>query len=198
MSLATAFFKYLESFVKSEIDIPEEELEELRMTSRLEPEEICRLRRAFFTYTHGEQRMSRDMFMDIPCVRINPLRERVALCFGFEKGVASLDFPSFLTGVALFNSHGRKDEKLRLAFRLQDFDDDGKLSKDDLRQYLETITGQPNLVVAGWNDIKILEMVDNTMKEVALTDEKKEKIEIQDFIRVMHATDFHTKLQLIF
>lgn len=190
-----AFWKYLRSFVSKELDIPEEELEELRMLSTLEPEEICRLKRAFFVYTQGADRMTKAMFMDIPTIRINPLRDRVAMCFGYEKGVTSLDFPGFLNGVSLFNSHGKKEDKLKLAFRLQDFDDDGKLGREDLKMYLEIITGQPNVKIAGWNDFEIENTIKQTFLEVC-GDAKSEKIEIGDFIRCMHATDFHTKLQL--
>jgi len=179
-----------------EYDIPEEELEELRMTSTLEPEEICRLKRAFFVYTDGDDKMTKAMFMDIPCIRVNPLKDRMALCFGFEKGVQSLGFPGFLLGVSHFNSHGRKEDKLKLAFRLQDFDDDNKLTKPDMVRYLETITGQnSNSKVAGWDDKAIVDVVDNVFQELA-SDDKKEVIELQDFIRGMHSSDFHTKLQL--
>jgi len=194
-SLGTVLLDYMQSLFKSEIDIPEEELEELRMTSTLEPEEICRLRRVFYERTGGIERMNLATFKDIPCVSINPLKERVAMCFGFEAGVTSLDFPGFLTGVARFNSHGRKDEKLKLAFRLQDFDDDEKLSKEDLKQYLK-------LVTSDWADDKITDMVELTFREVkgqqpaANSQGEEQYIELSEFIRCMHATDFHTKLVL--
>jgi Ca2+-binding EF-hand superfamily protein len=195
MSLGTAAWNWLKSFVTVEYDIPEEELEELRMTSTLEPEEICRLKRDYYKYTQGEERMSRDMFMDIPTVRINPLKHRIALCFGYEKGVSSLDFPAFLNGVAMFNSHGRKEEKLKLAFRIQYFDEDGKLSRDDLKKYLETVTGQPNLKIQGWSETAMEDIINITLHEVC-ADDKKGYIDLHEFIRAMHTTDFYTKLQL--
>lgn len=188
-------WKYFKSFVKVVYDIPEEELEELRMTSALEPDEICRLKRSFFEYTSGQELMTRDMFMDIYCIRVNPLKERISICFGFENGVSSLDFPKFLNGVALFNSHGKKEEKLKLAFRLQDFNDDGVLTREDMVRYLETITGQPGTKVAGWEGTKIADVVDRVFSETA-SDDKKQEINIQDFTRCLTSTDFHTKLQL--
>jgi len=38
---------------------------------------------------------------------------------------SSVDFPTFLKGVAVFNTPGRVEEKLRVAFRMHDFDGDG-------------------------------------------------------------------------
>ena len=38
-----------------------------------------------------------------------------------------INFRDFLLGLSLFNSPGNSDLKIRLAFRLQDFDDDGEL-----------------------------------------------------------------------
>lgn len=178
-------------------DIPEEELEELRMTSTLEPEEICRLKKAFAVYTNGSDKMTKDMFMDIPCVRINPLRERVATVFGYAAPSTTLDFLTFLVGVALFNSHGKREDKLKLAFRLQDFDDDGIITKPDLILYLETVTGQPTTTVPGWDGPAIVDVVDQVFGEIA-SDDKRAEITILDFMRCMQSTDFHTKLQMLF
>ena len=176
-------------------DIPEEELEELRMMSTLDPDEICRLKKVFFVNTNGGDRMTKDMFLDILCVKINPLRERVAISFGYATPSTTLDFPAFLMGVALFNAHGRREEKLKLAYRLQDMDDDGVLTKPDMVLYLETITGQPNTTVTGWNGLSIQDVVDQVFNEISLDGKE---ITIMDYTRCLHSTDFHTKLQMLF
>ena len=41
----------------------------------------------------------------------------------------TIDFRGFLLGISAFNSSGRIEDKLQLAFRLQDFDDDGVISR---------------------------------------------------------------------
>lgn len=176
-------------------DIPEEELEELRMMSTLDPDEICRLKKVFFVNTNGGDRMTKDMFLDILCVKINPLRDRVAISFGYATPSTTLDFPAFLMGVALFNAHGRREEKLKLAYRLQDMDDDGVLTKPDMVLYLETITGQPNTTVTGWNGLSIQDVVDQVFNEISLDGKE---ITIMDYTRCLHSTDFHTKLQMLF
>lgn len=125
---------------KIEHDISDEKMEEYKMISGFKSKEIARIRQEFLRITGGAERLPRDVFMKIQCIEINPLRERICVCFGYNK-TDSLDFQMFLTGMAAFNSPGLKQQKLRIAFRLQDFDDDGVLSKDDMTQYMECITG---------------------------------------------------------
>lgn len=191
------------------VDLPEESLEELRMTSRMEVNDIVRLRLEFLRRTKGDDWMTRDIFLKIPCIDANPLSDRICLLFGFKDvgttkiaeenkqtdyryeanactdvgsiidsrnqtgGLDSttfseeskmdqmklsesefnnqsestnteancgpsksrcnnsngIDFRGFLLGISAFNSTGRIEDKLQLAFRLQDFDDDGILSR---------------------------------------------------------------------
>ena len=212
-------------------DIPEEELEELRMCSTFEVKEICRLHNEFLRLTKRTEWLTKDAFLKIPCIEANPLRDRICLCFGYseeapvtdlpedleenrndhegesstrnrnvdsndvnnefsnqrnppippeaefndeksrevedcgsltigsetktgpEMGASAdtgasnktsvtsgkneenedeglkLNFRRFLIGVSLFNSYGRLEEKLKLAFRLQDFDNDDIISR---------------------------------------------------------------------
>ena len=51
-----------------------------------------------------------------------------------------IDFQTFLVGLSHFNSPGRKDEKMKTAFRLHDFDDDGVISMEDLKKYVRAVT----------------------------------------------------------
>ncbi len=75
-------FQWLRSFFVTEYSIPEEELEEYRMLSGLEPGEICRLNAYFEEAVGGKgNTMTRDMVLSVPFVASNPLKERLALCF---------------------------------------------------------------------------------------------------------------------
>lgn len=58
---------------------------------------------------------------------------------GFLEG-DEMDFEHFLVGLSHFNSPGRKDEKMKTAFRLHDNDDDGVISFDDMKAYVKAIT----------------------------------------------------------
>ena len=192
-----------------DIDLPEEEVEELRMSSTFERKEIGRLHLEFRRMANGGDYLSKESFLKIPCIAANPLRDRICMCFGYapdpdpddevededenednekveiydenetlkekekktlfelsipmnseaptrtnsevngngnqntvvessvnqsagggvEQEGMKLNFRSFLLGISYFNSYGRIEEKLKLAFRIQDFDNDGVISR---------------------------------------------------------------------
>jgi len=131
----TGWLQWFQSFFVTLFDIPDEELEEYRMLSGLDPLEICRLR-AYFEDEVGDDKgvMTKEHFLSIPFIADNPLKDRLALCFGYDDDTPEMDFVQWIQGVALFNSHGKREEKLRIAFKMQDIDADGMISKDDLTQ----------------------------------------------------------------
>ncbi len=174
---------------KLNTDITEERMEEYRMLSGFKIKEICRIRRLFLKLTGGLEIMTEDVFMKIDCIAMNPLQDRICFCFGFEKEKTELDFEGFLVGVALFNSPGNREQKLRLAFRIQDFDNDGTISKADLTSYIERITAK-SLTLAEIEDV-----VAEVFRESA-SDAKQELINFSDFQRVVAPLDFQAKLQL--
>ena len=187
-------WKWITSIFVAEYSIPEEQLEEYRMLSGLEPEYICRLREYFADETGSEDSvMTREMFMEIPFVELNPLRDRLALCFGYDPDleVTEMDFEMFLQGVAMFNSHGKREEKLKIAFKMQDFDGDGQISKSDLMLYLERVTEDKV------EEVDKIDIIDEVFRESS-SDNKGQFLSFQDFSRVMAPTDFHIKLVLPF
>lgn len=179
--------------MKKTYPIPNEELEELRMISNLEPDEICRLKDVFVQLVGSETgTLRKDDFLNIDFIQNNPLKDRLALCFGFDHGVIDLDFPQFLRGTSRFNAPLSKDEKLRLAFRIQDFDNDGVLGREDVKEYLRRVSMSATLGEEELEDIakEIFNEIVPNPKAVSIT--------FQDFARCMAPTDFHTKLILPF
>jgi Ca2+-binding EF-hand superfamily protein len=176
-------------------DIPAEELEELRMMSNLEVNEIKRLKKYYVEELTGgkdDARLGKDQFLDIPCVANNPLKERLVVCFGFSaRNNHSLDFPSFLLALSKFNAVRKKEEKLRLAFQIQDFDDDNQLSRDDVKKYLQCVTDNNGIL----SDEQLEDTVTEIFRETS-SSIKQTEITFADFCRVMAPTDFHTKLYL--
>ena len=182
-------------FAKKKYSIPEEELEELKMLTSLESDEICRLKDKFVDLVGSENedaRFRKDDFLDQDFVDSTPLKDRLALCFGFEHGIIDMDFRQFIRGVSRFNAPLSKEEKLKLAFRLQDFDNDGMLGRADVKEYLRRVTTSSILPEAELDDI-----VTEVFKEV-LPNPTNPAITFQDFARCMAPTDFHTKLILPF
>ena len=180
-------------FVKRGYSIPDEELEELRMLTSLDPDEICRLKEKFEELVGSEGgTFHKDEFLDLDFVDCNPLKDRLAICFGFEHGIIDMDFRQFIRGVSRFNAPLSKEEKLKLAFRLQDFDNDGVLNRTDVKEYLRRVTTSSSLQESELDDI-----VSEVFNEV-LPNPTNPAITFQDFARCMAPTDFHTKLILPF
>lgn len=212
-------------------ELLEERLEELRMLSGLKIKEIHRLRAVFLKLAlegnstrsvdllnkEVDIKLRKDIFLSIPCVSLNPLSERIAKCFGFEEDVESLDFQTFLCGIAAFNSPGHKEQKLHLLFRIQDMDDDGVLSKSDLSKYINLVTGDnleedeiKEIINEVFNEIgsakentnKNIDKVDDENNDDELEQEEtsdKEKdsvITFADYRRVVATLDFQAKLFL--
>ena len=161
------------------------------MTSGFKMKEIARLRKSFLEATSFNEEMDKETFMKIPCIAVNPLRERIAFCFGYDDTQLTLDFAGFLEGVSAFNSIGRVNQKIKLAFKIQDFDGDKRISRLDLQQYIEMITDK------SLAEEDVLTLVSNVMKE-ASSDQNLQFISPHDFQRVIVKTDFQAKLQLPF
>jgi hypothetical protein len=49
--------------------------------------------------------MNKELFLNIPCIAINPLKDRLRVIFGYETR-EFLDFRNFLCGISSFNSPG--------------------------------------------------------------------------------------------
>lgn len=176
-------------FRKNASDISEEKMEEYRMLSSFKPLEIIRLRKVFKEITKGSEEMSVQMFQSIECIKNNPLKERICFCFGFDEEKTSIDFQGFLVGMALFNSPGHREQKLRTAFKIQDFDGDGIINKSDMIKYIKLISG------GTLTDSEIDEVAIQVLKETS-SDVLQENINFTDFQRVVAPLDFQAKLLL--
>lgn len=171
--------------------IADEELEEYRMVSGLDQDEILRLYGIFrFKVGTGDTVMFKDTFLSLDCMVNNPLKEQVCRVFGFGES-DTIDFKTFLCGVAEFNSPSPalREQKLKVAFKLQDMDGDGVISKSDMITYLKATT------YGGLQEVEIQEIVQNVFRECC-SDSKQEVITFNDFQRVIAPTDFHIKLNL--
>ena len=185
MESINAFFSYIYS-IFSEPDI-DEETEELRMITNLEVKEILRLREYFQSLSANSGFLAADDFLSMDSIKNNPLKERIAYCFGYNENVKMLDFKSFIVGFSLFNSVSR-EELARTAFMLHDFDNDGFISKEDLRKYVVAITSKD---IA---DDDIDEIVDNVFNEL----HNPKLISFAEFQHIITFSDFHAKLRIPF
>lgn len=134
--------------------------------------------------------MSKEDFMKIECISRNPLRERIVLCFDIKDNEI-INFERFLIGLSYFNSPGERELKMKTAFRLHDFDDNGSISIDDLICYIRAIT------FATLDEDEVKEIANNVFLE--FSPESVEKgISYLEFQQVVSLMDFQSKLSLPF
>lgn len=132
-------------------------------------------------------------------IALNPFNDRICQCFNLNNDDSKIDFKQFLIGLALFNSPGRREAKLKLAFTIQDFDNDGVINKEDLCMYLRRSTIRPtdedNVDNKSFNDEVIQDIVKEVLRESS-SDPKQEQLSFADFQRIVAPLDFQAKLVL--
>lgn len=200
--------------------ISEEEMEEYRMLSNFSVSEVRRIFKVFFEATAGAELMHLNQFLRLDGIRLNPLKHRIARCFGFEDAMLTsfrteesgddeadeaaeveagnsataehgkgISFADFLVALSVFNGAGRRGQKLRMAFLIQDFDDDGIVSRTDLLDYFKcTVEGDLQL-----DEMEFL--VDEIIAEASSLPQLT-GLTFSDFQRVVGPTDFETRLRL--
>jgi Ca2+-binding EF-hand superfamily protein len=178
-----------------------EKVEYLRLMTEFPPEEIVRLQQHYQKITNDAATMTLEQFVAIEAIERNPLKWRIADVFGFEAAGGALTCDAFICGLAQFNSPGKRDEKLRLMFRLHDIDGDGALSPEDIVGYLTLISSNGQVDGqdgdGGGDQQKqldvIVEAVANLFDEFDRSARRK-GLSMSDFNLVVGPTDFHTKL----
>lgn len=170
-------------------EINEEKMEEYRMISGFKAKEIIRLYRLFHEITESQPTLSKEKFLGLTFLQHNPLKLRIALCFGYDEEKTALSFEEFLIGVSLFNSPGQREQKLKTAFKIQDFDGDGVINISDLKEYLKLITSSAM-------DEEELQMLAQQVLSESSSDLNQEGISFADFQKVVAPSDFQAKLLL--
>ncbi len=182
--------KLFRQFYEISTSIPEETMEKYKTTTGLKPKEIVRLQSVFKKAAEDKDILSLDNFLNMDGIVHNPLKDRIGMCFGYDDENAGLDFEAFLIGVALFNSPGKREAKLRTAFKIQDFDNDGLINKQDLITYIRRITGPTTL------EEKDVEQIAASILSESSSDVNHEHLTFNDFRKVVVALDFQAKLIL--
>ena len=160
--------------------------------------EIFRLKKVFYKLCSATGYLSKEQFLQIECIDRNPLKERIYSCIidpykqrkHFPDDDVELDLKMFLVGLSQFNNQGHRDQKLKIAFRLHDFDDDDFISKKDLELYITAITRSTELSTE-----EVAEVVNNVFLEFP-QECQSSGIPFLEFQKVVGVTDFQAKLQI--
>merc|ERR1711993_233991 len=200
-----------------------------RSTSRLEEEnlqmieeetgftsnQIERLWRRFTSLDKQQKGyLTREDFLRIPELAINPLGDRIVHAFfrdSSEKDEEAggkfnganekeiVNFPDFVRVLAHFrpikknaekNKMNSRTEKLRFAFRMYDLDGDDKISKEELLAVLTMMVG------ANISEDQLVSIAERTIMEA--DDDKDNLISFDEFCKVLERTDVEQKMSIRF
>lgn len=89
----------------------------------------------------------------------------------------------------MFNAPGRREQKLKTAFKLQDFDNDGIITLPDLVKYLRLVTSEMLTE-------EEIELIAKQVISESSSDLNQQGLSFSDFQRVLAPLDFQTKLLL--
>jgi len=150
----------------------------------------------------GKGYLTREDFLRIPELAINPLGDRIVHAFFYESKSGEedkVDFKDFVRVLAHFrpikknvekNKLNTRMEKLHFAFRMYDLDGDDRISKEELLAVLTMMVGQ-NICPE-----QLLSIAERTIIE-ADTD-KDNMISFEEFAKVLERTDVEQKMSIRF
>ena len=173
------------------IEAEAELFEEIRMISQFEIKEIKRLKTIFYNITNDNNDMTLTEFFTIQCIFISPFREKIAKIFGFTHQKLYINVKEFICGISLFNSiiPSNRINKMRVAFQLQDIDNDGVITLTDLIIYLNLVSNNK------LETYERKEISQHILNEIS-SDNNKKFITFTDYQRFLTTTDFQMKLHL--
>ena len=121
----------------------------------------------------GSGTLEKEEFLTLPQISANPLSHRLLAVFDND-GSGDVDFKEFITGLSIFSAKGKKEEKLRFAFKVYDIDRDGYISAGELFLVLKMMVGN-NL-----KDLQLQQIVDKTIMEADTNGDGK--INFEEFL----------------
>ncbi|NXN85890.1 CIB1 protein, partial [Bombycilla garrulus] len=130
--------------------IPRDLLDEYQELTFLSKQEILLAYKRFSELLPKEERenafsarVPKSQILTLPELRANPFQHRICRVFSTsESEDDSMSFEDFLDMLSVFSDSATSDIKSHYAFRIFDFDEDGTLSRRDLEQLVNCLTGQ--------------------------------------------------------
>lgn len=190
--------------LKSSTLLQEEDIEELQNETGFSPNQIRRLYCRFSSLDKATKgTLSREDFICIPELAINPIGERIIDAFFMnedsqERGEETCNFRQFVRTLAHFrpfdpakeNPLNTREKKLRFAFKIYDLDNDGKISKEDLMQVLHMMVGM-NI-----SDEQLGGIADRAISDADV--DKDGVISFEELKRVLENVDMNSKMSIRF
>lgn len=184
---------------KSSLLLREEEIKQVEEDTGFTPKQIERLYSRFTSLDRNDSgTLSREDFLRIPELAINPLCERIVHSFFANSNDDRVNFRQFTKVLATFRTIKKsqestlnsREEKLRFAFRMYDLDDDETISRDELLNILTMMVG------ANISETQLVSIAERTILEADQSGNGK--ITFEDFCRALERTDVERKMSIRF
>lgn len=179
--------------------LQDEEIEAIREETGFSSNQIIRL---FTRFTCLDKEKSgfltREDFLRIPELAINPLADRIVASF-FADGEDNVNFRQFMRTLAHFrpcnektpeSAKNSRTNKLKFVFSLYDYDKDGSISKTELLKVLKLLVG------ANISQEQLSHIAERTLLE---SDKSKDRrISFEEFKEVMTKAEIDSKMSVRF
>jgi len=180
--------------------LQEEEIQAIQEETGFSPNQIERLYSRFTSLDKGDNgTLSREDFLRIPELAINPLGDRIVQAFfGETNGEERINFRQFMRVLARFrpikksreNKLNNREEKLRFAFKMYDLDDDDKITREELLAVLHMMVG------ANISSDQLASIADRTILEADRDGDQS--ISFEEFCKILERTDVEEKMSIRF
>jgi len=142
--------------------------------------------------------LSREDFLRIPELAINPLGERIVLAFFRHSEEDRVNFRQFVRVLAHFrpmkknkdNQLNSRDGKLKFAFKLYDLDDDDRITKEELLAVLQMMVGE-NI-----SEEQLMSIAERTIMEADTDGDGS--ISFDEFAKVLDRSEVEQKMSIRF
>lgn len=185
---------------RSSLLLNEDEIAQIQMETGFTPKQIERLYSRFTSLDRGDcGTLSRDDFLRIPEIAINPLGDRIVNSFFQGDGFSDrVNFRQFLNVLAHFrpikkykeNKLNSREEKLRFAFKMYDLDNDDLISREELLAILHMMVG------ANIGEEQLTSIAERTILEA--DEDGDQMISFDEFCKVLQRTDVEQKMSIRF
>ncbi|CAH1991547.1 unnamed protein product [Acanthoscelides obtectus] len=185
---------------RSSLLLREEEIAQIQQETGFTPNQIERLYSRFTSLDRGDcGTLSRDDFLRIPELAINPLGERIVNSFFQGDEFADrVNFRQFMHVLAHFrpikrnkeNKLNSREEKLRFAFKMYDLDNDDMISKDELLAILHMMVG------TNISEEQLISIAERTILEA--DEDGDQMISFEEFCKALQRTDVEQKMSIRF
>jgi len=155
------------------------------------------------------ERLDKEKFMAVTQFRNNPFASRIVDIFS-ERGDEKLTFDEFVDIFSSFSARASKEEKIKVAFRIYDFDDNGFIDPVDLEMVMNTLLkladDEDSERLSQEEKVSIIQKV-ITEGDPSITEEDQQKhgwqnvgqISFHEFERIMQRVpDFESKFYVSF